>query len=684
MENKLASQPEKASSSAGDLIASGRTSRKQGNHAQALQHFLAAAASAPANPVPLYEIGLALCDLNRPSEAEPRFRAALGLAPNTIPALTGLAKLAMQRNDPGSALQFLQQASAADPDNVPVKIQLGRALQQLGRLDEAEALFKSALEVVPGNVACLEGLGDVANGRRDEVAALGWYEKAFAIDPRSPSIQYKVARTLHGFGRNDEAEKRYLALLNQAPEHNGALFGLTALARSSGKPEVALERLRAATGKGNFKLPIHHRIADLLRDLQRFDEAAVVYRTIVREVPGDVTALVGLGTLERKRENYEASLAHFQSAYSKAPDDPKIGIHVVNGLRGVLRFEEAGVLLSKLESSTKVDAAEKHVWRFEHLCLTMQLKEAEKYVQAWQGHRNVPRAAVVRTAQLYAALGRWSDIFDFFRERVVEDEWSDAYNYMMEPLSRAARGTGRYSEACEILDRLPARPVTDAIRDTRDQIIEEMRLIAFLDPRIAQTSIQVDNTIQNPMRIRRADLFSQVVGMPAWTQPPVRIYMCTDANYLLGASVCMFSLLKYNRASLGNCQLTVYCDDEVVELGEAVFTQLGSAFGVIIDVRASSSLLPKDLEFRTDWGVFNPGRSLSQAAYYRIYAARQMVQEEIPGRALYIDSDTCVFDGVRHFFDYDLAGQPLGACLDDKQKPRIRSASTLLEVDKVL
>ena len=92
------------------------------------------------------------------------------------------------------------------------------------------------------------------------------------------------------------------------------------------------------------------------------------------------------------------------------------------------------------------------VRRFEYFCLTLQLVEAEKCLFAWGGHRGVPRGAVILTAELFAALGQWSNVLAFFRERVVESEWVGSYDRMVEPLTRAARATGVYNASTGKID----------------------------------------------------------------------------------------------------------------------------------------------------------------------------------------------------------------------------------------
>jgi len=449
--------------------------------------------------------------------------------------------------------------------------------------------------------------------------------------------------------------------------------------------------------------PHQLRIAATLRELRRFEEAERIYRSILQAVPDDVEALVGLGIVEMNRANAAIALKYFEMAATRAADDPKVLFHIADALRAMCRLDEAGAILARAANLGNFDQEQFRVKQFEQYCATMQLAQAEQYLLGWQGHRYVPKGAVVHAAKLYAVLGRWSDVLAFYRERVVESEWAGPNEPLIEPLVRAARATGRYEEACELLSRTIGAAASDTVRGAREQIVEEMRLLQLLDPSRPKPSPETDTTISDPLRVERAELFARVLQGPRREPRPVmdtatishgtgadrwpranrtrtQVYMCADAAYMVGASVCMFSLLKHNSTRLRDCDYTVFCDDEVLDLGTTVFGEIGDAFGIPIATRASSSLLSNELDLRTGWGFFSPGRALSRAAYYRIYAALKLIDEGMSGRALYIDSDTCLYSGLEQLIAFDLVGRPLGVCLDDADNVRIRRAAMLLGV----
>ena len=105
--------------------------------------------------------GFAKVDLLRPDEAEADYARALALAPNNPHYLSEMGELHASRRDWDGALAFFHRAEDAAPTCSPPgqdKAELARALRgigysdiELGRLDEAEALYRRCLEIDAGD-----------------------------------------------------------------------------------------------------------------------------------------------------------------------------------------------------------------------------------------------------------------------------------------------------------------------------------------------------------------------------------------------------------------------------------------------------------------------------------------------------------------------------------------------------
>jgi tetratricopeptide (TPR) repeat protein len=684
-----------------ELVKLGVSARQAGDLPAALRLFEAASAAAPENLNILVELANTLRPMLRIDEAEAIYRRVLVRNPNHFGALVGLGVVAKLRGDSLGALAHFEAAAKADPVNLNVQMEIGNTLREVRRLDHAEAAYRRILEQEPRHATAIVGLGYVCRARAQWTAALDHFEAAAAARPGDLNIQLEIAHTLREMCRLDDAESIYRRILEEKPEYLGALLGLGYINRERGQWAVALKHFEAAEalrpGAVNVLLEIGH----TLRGLLRFDEAEAIFRQILDEVPNQVGALLGLGLVAGYRADWQAALAYYETAAAVHPDDPRPQLAIASTLRELLRVDEAEAILRRMDgSSDKKTDIELRVRTLEHFCVTMQLDRASEYLASWGGYRNVPVEALTLAASLCAARRQWHDVIDLFRERVVELGGIPKFgDFLWEAVGRASRETGRYTEVLTLIDRMPDAKINAAVLNLRDQLAEEVRLLGSVDLPDPEGGPAQDLTIRNPFRAWRSDLLSRTlhpssqaepganiahgVGsfqIASGTHPNETIYLCTDRNYLPGAVVTMSSLLRHNMGALRNCSFRVYCSDEILELASAIFGELAAAFSVQIDLRASTSVFPTGSGFRDTWGFFMPGPGLSEAAYYRIYAALQLLNEGAKGRALYVDSDTCVGPHLDHLLEFDLVGCPLGARLELSSLPGIRRAALKLNI----
>jgi Flp pilus assembly protein TadD len=71
---------------------------------------------------------------------------------------------------------------------------LGQALSDLGRLDQAEAVFRDVLRRNPGSADAHVGLGDVIARRGDLAGASQQLKRALVIEPGNPRAASALRR----------------------------------------------------------------------------------------------------------------------------------------------------------------------------------------------------------------------------------------------------------------------------------------------------------------------------------------------------------------------------------------------------------------------------------------------------------------------------------------------------------
>ena len=160
----------------------GRTFLRQGNPGKALDLFESAAQADAAWSAPRTLLGYLLLqqgDGRGLAPAEEHFRAAVGIDPGDVSALTGLGEALLLANRIDEAAVFLEKAHKLDASFTPAVAGHARVLARQGRSGDALTLFAAALELNPrdadilmGRAECREAEGNLAEATTDYRRAL--------------------------------------------------------------------------------------------------------------------------------------------------------------------------------------------------------------------------------------------------------------------------------------------------------------------------------------------------------------------------------------------------------------------------------------------------------------------------------------------------------------------------------
>ena len=166
-------------------------------------------------------LGVNLAEAERPEEALAAFIRADAAAPNEG-VVSGM--LASQYSNLGrfeEALAVLNRPNVNTADqSVELRFQRGRALEQLGRIEEAEAELWAALQLAPDNPQLLNHLGYlwVDSGRRVDQGA-EMIARAFAAAPRNGNIQDSLGWAQFRRGQYETAVETLEEAVTKEPAH---------------------------------------------------------------------------------------------------------------------------------------------------------------------------------------------------------------------------------------------------------------------------------------------------------------------------------------------------------------------------------------------------------------------------------------------------------------------------------
>src|SRR5437867_7182453 len=130
---------------------------------------------------------------------------------------------------------------AADlPASARAHFNYGAALQQIGRLDEAEKEYNAALRVDPNYVKVHVNLALVLASKSKLDEAKKYYERAVQLDPSAGEVRSGYAYLLERLGRADEARAEYENAIRLSPKSARLFYTYAAFLDKKGELDAAI------------------------------------------------------------------------------------------------------------------------------------------------------------------------------------------------------------------------------------------------------------------------------------------------------------------------------------------------------------------------------------------------------------------------------------------------------------
>lgn len=218
-----------------------------------------AVAAAPVDADVRASLSLALRAAGRPDEALAELYRALADLPHAPCLMNEVALARLDRDEAGLALAPAQAACESAPDAAEHHHTLGRVLQRLGRLAEAEVAFFHAIAAKPGYIRPCIALGQILKDSGRASDALRILLEAAAAAPDDADVAVALGGALLAVGRGIEAEICFERAVAAHPDHPGALRELARLLLEN-RPGEAETHLRHAAA-------LRPRCADTLAEL---------------------------------------------------------------------------------------------------------------------------------------------------------------------------------------------------------------------------------------------------------------------------------------------------------------------------------------------------------------------------------------------------------------------------------
>jgi len=257
-------------------------------------------------------------DLSRALET---YDLALGLKPDSVPALRQAAGVAERQGQLERSLSYWLRAKKVQPDEPEILLGFGRVCLRMDLLEDAEPALTRAASLKPDDPAYQYTLAAAKVGKRQFEAAQRLIEPMVEKRPDDAQLQYALGSILYIQGHLTEAAARLRESVRLQPEQLASNYYLALVARDQGNDAEAIERLEKLLQRHPDHAASSEVLGGLFMSAQRFAEAERHLRNAVRLNPTSVKANYQLGLLLARMGRKEEADKQLDFAKSLREED---------------------------------------------------------------------------------------------------------------------------------------------------------------------------------------------------------------------------------------------------------------------------------------------------------------------------------------------------------------------------
>ncbi len=262
-------------------------------------------------------------------------------APGNAGAHNNLGNALANRGKIDEAMAHYRKAMEICPDFADSHNNLGFALAGRGQIDEAMAHYRTALELRPDYAEAHNDFGVALAGRGQTDEAMAHYRTALELKPGYAEAHNNLGVALAGRGQTDEAMVHYRTALELNPEFAEACNNLgDALAKCGRVDEAITQYEKVLKIKPDYAMA-HNNLGNALVGRGQIDEAITEYRKALEIDPDSFEAHADLGNALVSRGQIDEAIAEYRKALEIRPQVADLHYNLGIALAGCGRFDEA-------------------------------------------------------------------------------------------------------------------------------------------------------------------------------------------------------------------------------------------------------------------------------------------------------------------------------------------------------
>jgi tetratricopeptide (TPR) repeat protein/mono/diheme cytochrome c family protein len=232
-----------------------------------------------------------------------------------------LQVLPRSQDDARMVLQeaLMRQRLKKYPSDFTAHFNLGAALQQKGKIEEAVSHLRMALQVNPRSYLAHTNLGAALQELGQSQQAISHYRRALGINPDYFNAHYNLGNLLLREGRIEEAISHFREALRLQPDDAGPHNSLGSALGMQGKLAEASTHFEQAARLDPESADAHANLAYTLAAQGDSQRAVFHYEQSLRLNPGNADAHYGLGVLLANQGKLRQAAEHLEQALRLNP-----------------------------------------------------------------------------------------------------------------------------------------------------------------------------------------------------------------------------------------------------------------------------------------------------------------------------------------------------------------------------
>ena len=213
-------------------------------------------------------------------------------------------------------------ALAHTSGNALAHCNLGTALMDSGRVEEAMPHLRAALALIPHYPEARANLGNALLAKGHVHEGMAHYRRALKVDPGHANAALGLANALARLGRGEDAIARYRQAIASAPDNVIAHNNLGNALLGAGQADEALQQFRTALDIDPQFALAENNLASALLQAGALDEAVAHYRRALEIDPRYAEAHHNLGLALFRTGRGQEAMASYRTALALRPDYP--------------------------------------------------------------------------------------------------------------------------------------------------------------------------------------------------------------------------------------------------------------------------------------------------------------------------------------------------------------------------